>query len=164
VTLKRLTITTPWSPLTVIVDSDDVVVASWFGRKRGTDASHLDLEGIRDVRTHPVAQSVAAWVHGDVDAILAVNVRQPGGEFQQAAWNAMRDVPGGTVVSYAELAHMAGRPRAIRAAGTACARNNVAPFVPCHRIVRTDGTMGAYGFGVRLKEQLLEHEGVLLAD
>lgn len=159
--LRRLTLTTPWSPLTVIIDSDDAVVASWFGRKRTSDAAHLDLANVRDIRSHQVARIVAAWVRGDVDAILEVDVRQPGGEFQQAAWNAMREVPGGTVVSYADLAQMAGRPRAIRAAGTACARNNVAPFVPCHRIVRTDGSLGAYGFGVGLKEHLLELEGAL---
>lgn len=152
---------TPWSPLTFVVDDGDVVVASWFGKGRELDARHLDLSEARTVQRHPVASRVRQWIDGDRDALLTVQVDQPGGEFQQAAWVAMRDVTGGTTVSYAELAEMAGRPRAVRAAGTACARNQVAPFVPCHRIVRTDGTLGAYGYGVGLKRKLLEHESAL---
>ena len=105
---------------------------------------------------------IASWLDGDVDAILEVPVDQPGGEFQQAAWQAMRRVKGGTTVSYSDLARMSGNPRAVRAAGTACALNHVAPFVPCHRIIHTDGTISAYGFGPDLKVLLLEHEGALL--
>ncbi len=152
---------TPWSPLTFVVDEHDVVVASWFGKGRAGDAGHLDLRNARAVSRHAITSAVNQWIDGDVDALLTVSVLQPGGDFQQSAWAAMREVSGGTTVSYAELAHMAGRPRAVRAAGTACARNQVAPFVPCHRIVRTDGTLGAYGYGVGLKKNLLEHEGAL---
>jgi O-6-methylguanine DNA methyltransferase len=60
------------------------------------------------------------------------------------------------------LAKAAGNPKAVRAAGTACAMNHVAPFVPCHRIIHADGSIGAYGFGADLKVLLLEHEGALL--
>ena len=109
-----------------------------------------------------VSDAVRAWVDGDVDAILDVPADQPGGDFQQAAWQAMRRVKGGTTVSYADLARMSGNAKAVRAAGTACALNHVAPFVPCHRIIHTDGTISAYGFGPDLKALLLEHEGALL--
>jgi methylated-DNA-[protein]-cysteine S-methyltransferase len=88
-------------------------------------------------------------------------VQQPGAVFMQASWNALRDVMAGTTVSYAQLAAMAGRPAAVRAAGTACATNLVAPFVPCHRVIRSDGSLGNYGFGVTLKRTLLGHEGAL---
>lgn len=159
--LRIHTMQTPWSPLTFVVDSDDIVVASWFGKGRDLDARHLDLTEARPVQRHAVASRVRQWIDGDLDALLTVEVDQPGGEFQQSAWAAMREVQGGTTVSYAELAQIAGRPRAVRAAGTACARNQVAPFVPCHRIVRTDGTLGAYGYGVSLKRKLLEHESAL---
>jgi methylated-DNA-[protein]-cysteine S-methyltransferase len=154
---------TPWRPIGVVADEDGIVIASWFGEPRDTDIAHVDIASARKVRQIPgVTDAVRDWVDGDMDAILEVPVDQPGGEFQQAAWQAMRRVKGGTTVSYSDLARMSGNPRAVRAAGTACALNHVAPFVPCHRIIHTDGTISAYGFGPDLKVLLLEHEGALL--
>lgn len=161
--LRIAHVRTPWSPVGVVVDDDGIVVASWFGEARERDIAHVDVDAATRVRRiEVVTDAIKAWVDGDVDAILSVPVDQPGGEFQQAAWAAMRRVPGGTTVSYAELAQMAGNSRAVRAAGTACAHNHVAPFVPCHRIIHSDGSISAYGFGPELKALLLEHEGALL--
>jgi len=161
--LVRTTVRTPWRPVGIVADEDGVVVASWFGEPRATDAAHIDLEAARRVRhIEGASDAIAAWVEGDVDAILDVPVDQPGGPFQQKAWEAMRRVSAGTTVSYADLARMAGNAKAVRAAGTACALNHVAPFVPCHRIIHTDGSISAYGFGPELKVLLLEHEGALL--
>ena len=87
-------------------------------------------------------------------------MRQPGGEFTQDVWKALRTVKGGKVISYADLAAKAGRPLAVRAAGTAMAANLIAPIVPCHRVVKTGGALGNYGFGVDLKAKLLAHEGL----
>jgi methylated-DNA-[protein]-cysteine S-methyltransferase len=70
----------------------------------------------------------------------------------------MREVPAGEVITYAELAARAGNSRAVRAAGSACAQNMVAPIVPCHRIVRTGGSLGGYYYGLPVKEWLLAHE------
>lgn len=161
--LVRTTVRTPWLPVGFVADEDGVVIASWFGEPRATDIAHVDVEAARKVRhVAGASDAVAAWVEGDVDAILDVPVDQPGGPFQQKAWQAMRSVRGGTTISYADLARRAGNPKAVRAAGTACALNHVAPFVPCHRIIHTDGTISAYGFGPDLKALLLEHEGALL--
>ena len=161
--LRQATVRTPWLPVGIVADEDGVVVASWFGAPRPSDAAHIDLDSARRVRRIPGASdAITAWVDGDVDALLSVPVDQPGGPFQQRAWEAMRRVQGGTTVSYADLARMAGNDRAVRAAGTACALNHVAPFVPCHRIIHSDGTISAYGFGPELKVLLLEHEGALL--
>ena len=71
----------------------------------------------------------------------------------------MRAVPAGTTISYAGLAERAGLTRAARAAGSACAANLIAPVVPCHRAVRTDGSLGGYYYGLARKEWLLRHEG-----
>jgi methylated-DNA-[protein]-cysteine S-methyltransferase len=161
--LVTTSVRTPWRPIGVVADEDGIVIASWFGDPRESDIAHVDIASARKVRAIPgVTEAVRDWVDGDVDAILAVPVDQPGGDFQQAAWQAMRRVKGGTTVSYADLARMAGSPKAVRAAGSACALNHVAPFVPCHRIIHTDGTISAYGFGPDLKALLLEHEGALL--
>jgi methylated-DNA-[protein]-cysteine S-methyltransferase len=159
VTDRWAVIQTPWQPLTVVVDEadhGDVVVASWFG---DAYAGRRDLaDAVRVPSIDSVADAVSDWIDGSADAILGVPVRQAGGDFSQRAWAAMRDIPGGSVVTYGELARMAGRPRAARAAGTVCATNMNAPFVPCHRVVRSDGSLGQYGFGVDLKAALLAHE------
>lgn len=82
--------------------------------------------------------------------------------FQRALLGVLRGVPAGEVVTYGELAALAGRPGAARAAGTFCARNRFWLFVPCHRVVSHDG-IGGYGdAGVGLKRRLLELEGVAL--
>ncbi|MFZ9986945.1 MAG: methylated-DNA--[protein]-cysteine S-methyltransferase [Candidatus Nanopelagicales bacterium] len=161
--LRITSVRTPWRPIGIVADEEGIVIASWFGEPRESDVAHVDISTARKVRhIEGASDAVRDWVDGDVDAILDVPVDQPGGEFQQAAWQAMRHVTGGTTVSYADLARMSGNPKAVRAAGTACALNHVAPFVPCHRIIHTDGTISAYGFGADLKALLLEHEGALL--
>jgi len=73
----------------------------------------------------------------------------------------MRKVKGGKVLSYADLADRAGSPAAVRAAGSACAKNAIALVVPCHRIVKTGGALGNYAYGLSKKEWLLRHEGAL---
>jgi methylated-DNA-[protein]-cysteine S-methyltransferase len=85
-------------------------------------------------------------------------IEQPGGDFFQAAWKVMREVPAGETITYSELADRVGSPRAVRAAGSACARNRIAPIVPCHRIVRAGGNLGGYYYGLSAKSWLLDHE------
>jgi methylated-DNA-[protein]-cysteine S-methyltransferase len=85
-------------------------------------------------------------------------VSQPGGDFFQASWKVMREVPAGETITYSELARRAGNPLAVRAAASACARNLIAPIVPCHRIVRAGGAPGGYYYGPDTKSWLLAHE------
>jgi O-6-methylguanine DNA methyltransferase len=82
--------------------------------------------------------------------------------FQIALARALRAVPWGEVVTYGELAALAGRPRAARAAGTFCARNRFGLILPCHRVVAADGIGGYGALGVPVKRRLLELEGVAL--
>lgn len=113
------------------------------------------------VQTIPIISDlVSDYFDGDVDAFNAIQTRQPGAPFSQAAWKAMRKIPSGKVWSYADLAKRAGSPDAVRAAGSACARNLIAPIIPCHRVVKTGGALGNYGYGLEVKEWLLRHEGV----
>ena len=81
------------------------------------------------------------------------------GVFELAVYEALLTVPPGETVSYGELAHMAGYPRAARAVGNAMAANPIPIVVPCHRVIRSDGTMGRYGNDPAWKERLLVHEG-----
>lgn len=84
--------------------------------------------------------------------------------FRTAVYRALLDVPAGQVVTYGELARRAGRPAAARAVGSAMAENPIAIVVPCHRVVRADGSLGRYGFGDPWKRFLLLSEGALLGD
>jgi len=87
---------------------------------------------------------------------LPLDVR--GTAFQQAVWRELSRIPPGETLSYAALAARAGKPDAVRAAGSACGANPVALLIPCHRARRTDGTLGGYAYGLPIKRKLLERE------
>ena len=78
--------------------------------------------------------------------------------FQEAVWKELQRIPLGETRSYSEIAAAVGRPKAVRATGSANGANNVAVLIPCHRVVRSDGTMGGYAYGLEIKEKLLEKE------
>lgn len=82
-----------------------------------------------------------------------------GTAFQEAVWAQLRTIPPGETRSYAEIAAAVGNPKAVRAAGSANGANNVAVLIPCHRVVRSDGSLGGYAYGTKIKRELLEREG-----
>ena len=88
----------------------------------------------------------------------AGSVELVGTAFQQKVWQALMKIPAGQTRSYAELAEQLAMPKAARAVARACASNKVAVLVPCHRIIRRDGTMGGYRWGLPLKKKLLQLE------
>ena len=148
-----------------LIASDQILLAAGFD---GLEALmvRLDMDdasqGFKSVRTIPVISDlVQDYFDGDFTAINGIKVRQPGAEFSQSVWKVMRKIPAGKTMSYAELAQRAGSPAAVRAAGSACGRNLIAPIVPCHRIVKTDGDLGNYGYGLELKQALLKFEGAI---
>ena len=119
-------------------------------------------KGFKDVRKiQVISELLSDYFAGDINAINGITVRQPGAPFSQAAWKAMRKVKAGKVLSYADLADRSGSSAAVRAAGSACAKNAIALVVPCHRIVKTGGALGNYAYGLSKKEWLLRHEGAL---
>jgi methylated-DNA-[protein]-cysteine S-methyltransferase len=116
----------------------------------------------KDVKRIPIITDlIEDYLNGDLNALDGISVRQPGERFSQSAWKAMRKVSPGKTISYGELAKRAGSADAVRAAGSACARNLIALVVPCHRIVKTGGALGNYAYGLEVKEWLLRHEGAL---
>jgi len=88
---------------------------------------------------------------------LPLDVR--GTAFQQRVWQALRDIPPGETVSYSELAKRIGAPKSVRAVASACAANALAVAIPCHRVVRSDGGLSGYRWGVARKRALLDREG-----
>ena len=81
-----------------------------------------------------------------------------GTAFQEAVWQELRKIPEGETRSYADIAAAIGKPKAVRAVGSANGANHVAVLIPCHRVVRSDGTMGGYAYGLEIKGRLLEKE------
>jgi methylated-DNA-[protein]-cysteine S-methyltransferase len=109
-----------------------------------------------------IAARVRAYFAGDLDAIDDIPVRfERGTPFQREVWEALRTIPLGETISYAELAQRVGRPGAFRAVGAANGQNPVGVVVPCHRVIAADGTLGGYGGGLDRKQWLLTHEGAL---
>jgi AraC family transcriptional regulator of adaptative response/methylated-DNA-[protein]-cysteine methyltransferase len=106
-------------------------------------------------------EQLVATVVGFVEAPalgldLPLDVR--GTAFQQRVWRALRDIPAGATVSYSEIAQRIGSPRAVRAVAGACAANMLAVAIPCHRVVRNDGGLSGYRWGVERKRALLARE------
>jgi AraC family transcriptional regulator of adaptative response/methylated-DNA-[protein]-cysteine methyltransferase len=89
---------------------------------------------------------------------LPLDVR--GTAFQQRVWQALREIPAGSTASYTEIAARIGAPHAVRAVGTACASNPIAVAIPCHRVMRSDGGLAGYRWGVERKRALLRREAV----
>jgi AraC family transcriptional regulator, regulatory protein of adaptative response / methylated-DNA-[protein]-cysteine methyltransferase len=87
---------------------------------------------------------------------LPLDVR--GTAFQHRVWAALREIPSGSTASYAEIAERIGEPKAVRAVAGACAANKIAVAIPCHRIVRIDGALSGYRWGVERKRILLNRE------
>ena len=109
----------------------------------------------------PAYEQRVATVIGFVEAPaigldLPLDVR--GTAFQQRVWQALREIPAGATVSYSEIARRVGSPRAVRAVAGACAANMLAVAIPCHRVVRNDGGLSGYRWGVERKRALLDRE------
>jgi AraC family transcriptional regulator of adaptative response/methylated-DNA-[protein]-cysteine methyltransferase len=105
-----------------------------------------------------VKRAVAAVDHPAQMPSLPLDVQ--GTAFQQAVWAALQGIPPGETRTYAQIAAAVGKPKAVRAAGTANGANNIAVLIPCHRVIRTDGSMGGYAYGIQRKEKLLAMEGM----
>ncbi|MCC4248407.1 MULTISPECIES: methylated-DNA--[protein]-cysteine S-methyltransferase [Microbacterium] len=152
---------TPDGPFAILADDGDrVIVAGW------TDDADAVL-----ARLHPrnrpaeivtgetrAAAAVAAYYNGDLGAIDDVEVVQFGTPLQQRGWAALRAIRAGEPLTYTGFATALGSPTAVRAAASICARNAPALFVPCHRVLRGDGTMGGFAWGVDIKRRLLARE------
>jgi AraC family transcriptional regulator of adaptative response/methylated-DNA-[protein]-cysteine methyltransferase len=78
--------------------------------------------------------------------------------FQQRVWEALKRIPAGSTATYSEIAKLIGEPRAARAVAKACATNMLAVAIPCHRVVRTDGSLSGYRWGVERKQRLIQRE------
>ncbi|MCL6642522.1 MAG: methylated-DNA--[protein]-cysteine S-methyltransferase [Candidatus Bipolaricaulota bacterium] len=136
----------------------------------GNSKEHLEKTLRQD---HPVAQlqrdeaHLRAWVEALRDYFDGRELAPPrpldvrATAFQQRVWRELQKIPYGQTRSYSEIAKAIGQPKAARAVARACATNPVAVVVPCHRVIRADGSLGGYGGGIARKRALLSREGAL---
>lgn len=153
------TLDTPDGPFTLLVDDGGRVLASGWTAERDAVLARLRIrpvtisEGETDA-----AAAVRVYYDGDVTAIDGVEVAQTGTVGQLAGWRALRQIAPGRPLTYTEFAGRLGNPRAVRAAASVCARNAPALFVPCHRVLRSDGSLGGFAWGLDVKRSLLARE------
>jgi methylated-DNA-[protein]-cysteine S-methyltransferase len=138
-----------------LVFADDGEVLLHHELPRATAGANVDV--------HPLGAQLSAYFAGERVVFDDVELDDEGASaFQRSVSHVLRTVPYGEVVTYGELAALAGHPGAQRAAGTFCAHNRFPIFVPCHRVVAANG-IGSYGSsGVAFKRRLLELEGAVL--
>ncbi|MBX7113238.1 MAG: methylated-DNA--[protein]-cysteine S-methyltransferase [Myxococcaceae bacterium] len=149
----------PVGPLRLIA-GDDGLVAVYFSEHRR--ARH---QSEREVKRHPVLDVARrelteyfAGTRTRFETPLAPLRTRGGTAFQHAVWNALLSIPCGETRSYSDIAWLIGRPNAVRAVGAANGLNSLSIFVPCHRVVGSDGSLTGYAGGIDGKRWLLAHE------
>ncbi|HQY98483.1 MAG TPA: methylated-DNA--[protein]-cysteine S-methyltransferase [Propionicimonas sp.] len=164
--MKLTTMTTPDGPFTMLVDAGAVLASGWTGDPDailhrlpvGQRPATWDTVGPDDRDVAFACQAVAAFYAGDVRAIDSVPVRQSGTQLRRTGWLRLREIPPGEPLNYTGFAAALGHPTAVRAAASICATNAPALFVPCHRVLRSDGSLGGFAWGLDVKASLLLRE------
>jgi methylated-DNA-[protein]-cysteine S-methyltransferase len=150
-----------------------LIVADRAGNLRAVDWTDHEIRMRRLLRLHygdngfrleparnpnGLTDAIGSYFAGQLTAIDNLPVQTAGTAFQREVWRALRNIPCGTVTSYANLAQQIGRPTAVRAVGLANGSNPVSLVVPCHRVIGSNGSLTGYGGGMERKAWLLEHE------
>ncbi|SDT16194.1 methylated-DNA--[protein]-cysteine S-methyltransferase [Microlunatus soli] len=154
-----------WATADVLSESVVVLGSGWTeDRNELLALLHPSLRGepvdkINTGNSEIIDRAVRRYSDGELSAIDEIAVRQRSGSFIESAWDALRVIPPGSPATYTDLAARAGRPDAVRAAAAACAYNAAALFVPCHRVLRRDGGLGGFRYGLDVKRILRAHEG-----
>jgi len=162
--LLSTSLKTPVGELSLIADEDILIAAGFSGIANlisRLDTRTAEQKLSKSFRIPIISDLISDYFDGDLNSLNGIRARQSGAKFSQDVWKVMRKIPAGKTISYSELAKRAGSGAAVRAAGTACGNNLIAPIIPCHRIVKSGGGLGNYGHGVKVKEWLLRHEGAL---
>jgi methylated-DNA-[protein]-cysteine S-methyltransferase len=159
-------IDTPIGELMIVADHDgNLRAADWTdhdARMRRFLRIHYGESGFKLEPNHnpgDLTSAISSYFAGELAAIDTLPVKTAGTSFQREGWQALRNIPCGTTISYAELAGKIGRPTAVRAVGLANGSNPVGIIVPCHRVIGSNGSLTGYGGGIERKSWLLEHEG-----
>jgi methylated-DNA-[protein]-cysteine S-methyltransferase len=136
-----------------IAEEGGAVTNVCFGRERApADAEVRETETTREA-----ARQLNAYLAGELTE-FSLTLAPRGTEFQRSVWERLLEIPYGRTASYADIARAVGNPRACRAVGQANNRNPIAVFIPCHRVIGSDGSLVGYGGRLDLKQKLLDLE------
>ena len=164
VTIHWAVVPTTLGPMLVAATDKGVCRLSFNEGREALEARFPKAELIEGgVEFASLLKQVVAAVEAPGDfAHIPLDVK--GTAFQEAVWQELRRIPAGETWTYAQLAAAIGRPKAVRAAGSANGANNVAVLIPCHRVIATGGGMGGYAYGLEIKRKLLAKEGAIDED
>ncbi|MFC2160010.1 methylated-DNA--[protein]-cysteine S-methyltransferase [Actinomycetota bacterium] len=129
-------------------------------KKISTTGKGLNSVSINEKKLPILERKISAYLDGSLRNIELEPIFLIGSEFEKKIWKAASKVPFGNISSYKEIAEICGRPQAYRAVGNAMGKNPVLLLVPCHRILKSDGSLGGFSAGLNLKKRLLNLEGV----
>lgn len=159
--LTAITTSTPDGEFHIIIDGQGIAKTSGFGPLEELAKrlpKELHLAKILSVGAHPYQKLVEDYYNGNKTALDKIPRQQSGSDFQQKVWQAISSIGYGQTMSYKQLAAAAGNQKAIRSAGTICGLNRLILLVPCHRILKSDGSIGNYLYGPTIKKSLLNRE------
>ena len=141
----------------VVASDGSAIVGVWMANAEPDDRQWADRCGT-DSLLDEVRRQLVAYFAGRLRA-FDVPLAPNGTDFQRRVWGALREIPFGTTISYAELARRVSNAAAVRAVGAANGRNPIPIIVPCHRVIGSDGSLTGFGGGLHRKQWLLRHEG-----
>jgi len=155
--------------LVLVAHTDDGLCSVMLGDEEGSLEAELRgrfprAEIVHEPRSETgseYAEQVLSQISSQAPQLMP-RLASGGTAFQQAVWDALREIPAGSTASYTDLARRIGRPRSVRAVAGACAANRIAIVIPCHRAVRSNGDLSGYRWGVERKRALLALEGARL--
>ena len=147
------------SPIGRLVVASDgaAIVGVWMANAKPDDETWMDRRGTDELIVEARAQ-LTAYFAGRLES-FTLPLAPNGTEFQRRVWSALREVPFGATISYAELARRVSNAAAVRAVGAANGRNPIPIIVPCHRVIGSNGSLTGFGGGLDRKRWLLQHEG-----
>jgi methylated-DNA-[protein]-cysteine S-methyltransferase len=143
-------------PLYMVIEHDGkaIIMTKFISEEKYWDHQALEL---MDNFTNTIKEQLNDYFAGKLKS-FSLPIKVSGTDFEELVWNALATIPFGMTITYGELAKQIGHPDAARAVGTACGKNPVWFFLPCHRVIGSDGELHGYGGGLEIKQWLLEHE------
>ena len=142
----------------IALADDEATAVAQFGEHFARAERIADAD-----RLHAHVAAIVASIDGDPAPLLALPLDLAGTAFARRVWNALRTIPAGSTRTYAQIAEQLGARKSARAVARACATNAIALAIPCHRVIRSDGNLAGYRWGIARKERLLAREAAARA-
>ncbi|MFT4245027.1 MAG: MGMT family protein [Micrococcaceae bacterium] len=150
---------TPDGPFTIIANPNKILAAGWTDNELDLLESLPHVQVLKKDPLKEFTKAVEDYYSGNFEAVAEIPLSVSSTPFIMEVWHSISQIPPGETLTYRELAEAAGNPRAYRAAATACGKNHIGLFIPCHRVIRGDGSLGGFGrWGLPLKQSLLDRE------